>query len=111
MTIHHVDWEKIEWQKVRPFLDRKAFTGSGATLALHRLMPGFTGVPHAHAHEQIVYIIDGTVDCYIGDEVVRLGPGGLAVVPPNAMHHLKLIGDKPVLNLDIFSPARPEYVV
>jgi quercetin dioxygenase-like cupin family protein len=111
MTIHHVDWEKIEWQKVRPSLERKAFTGQNATMALHRILPGFTGMPHSHSHEQIIYILEGVVDCHIGNEVVRLGPGGLATVPPNVEHHLDLIGDKPCLDLDIFSPARPEYVV
>jgi uncharacterized cupin superfamily protein len=56
------------------------------------------------------YILDGTVDFHIGDEVVRLGPGGLAVVPPNVMHHAVLVGDKPALNLDVFAPSRPDYV-
>lgn len=109
--MHHVDWDKIEWKTVRKGVDRKAFTGGGVTLALHRLIPGqHEPFPHKHVNEQIIYILDGVIDCYIGDECVRLGPGGLAVVPPNVMHHLKIIGDKAVMNLDVFTPARPDYV-
>jgi quercetin dioxygenase-like cupin family protein len=51
----------------------------------------------------------GTIDFHIEGEVHRLGPGGLLVVPPNAMHHGVVVGDEPVLNLDVFTPARPEY--
>jgi mannose-6-phosphate isomerase-like protein (cupin superfamily) len=109
--MHHVDWDQIDWKTVRKGVDRKAFTGDGVTLALHRLIPGqHESFPHKHVNEQVIYIMDGVVDCYIGDECVRLGPGGLAVVPPNVMHSLKVIGDKPVMNLDVFTPARPDYV-
>ena len=82
MAAHSIDWEAIDWTPVREGVERKAFSGGGATLALHRLWPGHEIKPHSHRHEQIVYILAGTVDFDIGDEVVRLGPGGLAVVPP-----------------------------
>jgi quercetin dioxygenase-like cupin family protein len=110
MSIHHVDWNKMPWQKVRDGVERKSFTGEGGTLALHRLMPGHEPRPHSHPHEQIVYILAGQIDFFIGDEVQRLGPGGLLVVPPNVMHHGIVVGDEPVLNLDVFTPKRPEYV-
>ena len=38
MNLHQVDWSKLEWQPVREGVERKAFSGAGATLALHRLM-------------------------------------------------------------------------
>jgi quercetin dioxygenase-like cupin family protein len=110
MMPHNIDWSKIEWQTVRRGIERKAFTGDGATVALHRLWPGHEPRPHAHPNEQIVYIMDGTVDFHVGDDVIRLGAGGLCVVPPNVQHYAEVVGDKPVLNLDIFTPARPDYV-
>jgi quercetin dioxygenase-like cupin family protein len=110
MRIPTVDWSKIEWRPVRPGIDRKAFGGDGATLALHRLQPGHEPRPHAHVNEQIVYIMKGTIDFHVGDEVIRLGPGGLLTVPPNVQHWGEVVGDEEVLNLDIFTPARPEYL-
>ena len=109
MNLHQIDWSKLEWQPVRDGVERKAFSGAGATLALHRLMPGHEPRPHQHPHEQIVYILGGQIRFHVGDEQTLLGPGGLLVVPPNTMHWGEVVGDEPVLNLDVFTPQRPEY--
>lgn len=108
-TIPKVDWNAIPWTPVRPGVERKGFTGAGATVALHRLQPGHEPRPHSHPHEQIAWIMSGTIDFYIEGACHRLGPGSLIVVPPNAMHHGVVVGDEPVMNLDVFSPARPDY--
>lgn len=109
MDIKNIDWESVEWKTVRPGIERKAFGSENVTLALHRLHPGHALLPHSHPHEQLVYILDGEVDFHIGESTLRLGPGGLAVVPPGVVHYAELVGDKPALNLDVFTPARPEY--
>jgi quercetin dioxygenase-like cupin family protein len=109
MNVHQVNWEAIDWTPVRKGIDRKAFTGEGCTLALHRLQPGHELLPHTHPNEQIVYILEGEVDFHIGEETVRLTGGGLALVPPGVLHYVEVVGDKPALNLDVFTPARPEY--
>lgn len=109
MNIPSVNWEEMEWTPVRPGVERKAFSGEGSTLALHRLQPGHEPKPHNHVHEQIVYIVSGSVDFHIGDEVLRLNAGGLAVVPSMVTHHAVVVGDEPVINLDVFTPSRPEY--
>ena len=109
MDIHKIDWSSIPWTRVREGVERKGFSGTGATVALHRLMPGHEPKPHSHPHEQIAYIISGTIRFPIGDTVHLVGPGGLLVVPPNVEHWGEVVGDEPVLNLDVFSPSRPEY--
>ncbi len=111
MNIPTVDWSKVEWRAVRDGVARKTFTGEGATLALHRLSPGHTPNPHRHHYEQIVYILEGVVDFHVAGTCHRLGPGSLITVPPDAMHHAEVVGDETVLNLDIFTPKRPEYVI
>jgi quercetin dioxygenase-like cupin family protein len=65
--------------------------------------------PHSHPHEQIAYIIEGRMMFYIGDEKHEVGPGGLVVIPGGVTHWGEVIGDEPVLNLDVFTPKRPEY--
>ena len=42
-----------------------------------------------------------------GLDVVR--PGGLVVIPGGVTHWGEVLGDEPVLNLDVFTPKRPEY--
>jgi len=109
MNIHQIDWSKIEWKTIRTGVEQKAFSGNGATLALHRLQPGHEPKPHKHINEQIAYIVSGTADFHIGDIVTRLVPGGIVVIPSDTMHHAVVVGDEEVINIDVFTPARPEY--
>lgn len=109
MPVHQVDWNSIPWTPVREGVERKSFAGDGATLTLHKLAPGHEPKPHQHPNEQIAYILAGRIRFHIGEEVVLLGPGELLVVPPNTMHWGEVVGDEHVLNLDIFTPKRPEY--
>ena len=109
MNIHQIDWSKLEWKTIRPGVEQKAFSGQGATIALHRLQPQHEPKPHKHDNEQIAYIVSGHCDFHVGDTVTRLGPGGIIVVPGGIMHHAVVVGDEEVINLDVFTPARPEY--
>jgi len=109
VDIHKIDWSAVAWKEIRPGVEQKAFSGSAATVALHRLMPGHEPRPHHHEHEQIAYIVSGRMRFHIGDEIHDLGPGGLVVIPANVMHWGEVIGDEPVINLDVFTPKRPEY--
>jgi quercetin dioxygenase-like cupin family protein len=109
MDLHKIDWENIPWEPVREGIVRKAFSGNGATLALHKLMPKHEPKPHKHSYEQIVYILAGHIRFHVGDKSVVLGPGGLLQIPSDVMHWGEVVGDEPVLNLDIFTPVREEY--
>lgn len=107
--MHHIDWNAIPWKTIRPGVEQKAFSGDGATVALHRLQPGHEPKPHSHVNEQIAYILAGRIRFFVGDEVKEIGPGELLVIPPNVEHWGEVIGDEVVLNLDVFTPRRPEY--
>jgi quercetin dioxygenase-like cupin family protein len=109
MDLSRVDWEQQPWRLVRPGVERKSFSGQGATLALHRLMPGHEPRPHSHPHEQIAYILAGTLRFHIGGEQHLVGPGGVIAIPGNVQHWGEVVGDQPVLNLDVFTPRRPDY--
>jgi quercetin dioxygenase-like cupin family protein len=109
MDVHKIDWNSSPWTPVRPGVERKAFSGEGATLALHRLMPNHEPRPHSHSYEQIVYILAGHIRFHLGNESLVVGPGGLLQIPPNVEHWGEVVGDEPVLNLDIFTPLRAEY--
>lgn len=109
MDVHKIDWSVIPWKQIRPGVEQKAFSGEGATVALHRLKPGHEPRPHSHANEQIAYIVSGTMRFYIGEESHLLGPGGLMVIPPDVTHWGEVVGDEDVINLDVFTPRRPEY--
>ena len=109
MEIQSIDWSSIPWTPVREGVERKAFSGEGATVSLNRLMPGHEPRPHSHPHEQIAYIVEGRMRFFIGDQTHDLGPGGLVVIPGGVTHWGEVLGDEPVINLDVFTPKRAEY--
>src|ERR1700751_1560402 len=71
MNIHSIDWNAVPWEQVREGVERKAFSGDGATVSLNRLQPGHEPRPHDHPHEQIVYILAGEIDFHIGETGTR----------------------------------------
>ncbi len=109
MPIHTVDWDSQDWHPVRKGLERKTFAGEGATLALHRVHPGHELSPHAHHYEQIVYMLEGRAIFHVGDEAHPLARGSVIVIPPNVTHYIEVVGNEPALELDVFTPKRPEY--
>jgi quercetin dioxygenase-like cupin family protein len=109
MDIHKIDWSGIPWEEVHKGIEQKAFSGSAATVALHRLTPGHQPRPHSHPHEQISYVVEGRMRFFIGDQTLDLGPGGLLVIPGGVTHWGEVLGDETVINLNVFTPKRPEY--
>jgi quercetin dioxygenase-like cupin family protein len=110
MNINAANWNGIPWEEVRKGVKRKVFTGEGATLSLNHLEAGHDPKPHSHRHEQIVFIISGECEFHVGKEVFPLNDGGLLYIPPNIEHYIVVKGSKPVINLDVFSPKREDYL-
>lgn len=110
MNVNLSNFNEIEWEDVREGVRRKIYTGEGATVAMNELQPGHLPKPHAHPYEQIVYIIQGEGDFSVDGEVHHLTAGGLMVIPPNVEHFIQVTGNVPVLNMDIFTPKRLDYV-
>ncbi len=65
--------------------------------------------PHSHPHEQISYVVSGEINCILGNEVTRLGPGDIFTVPPNVPHCIQLLTEK-VRLVDTFSPIREDFL-
>lgn len=63
---------------------------------------------HTHAHEQIGYLVSGRVKFELGDETKELSAGDSWIIPTEVPHEVTAIED--AVALDIFSPAREEYI-
>lgn len=110
IDVNQNNFNDIEWENVREGVRRKIYTGEGATMGLNELQPGHEPKPHAHPYEQIVYILQGEGDFNVDGETYHLTAGGLLVIPENATHFITVTGREPVLNLDIFTPKRLDYI-
>jgi mannose-6-phosphate isomerase-like protein (cupin superfamily) len=69
--------------------------------------PGFPGPrPHLHrTHEELFYVLAGEFDFFVGDRVVRVGPGGFVAVPPGVVHDFRNPTSRPARWLAFVAPG------
>jgi mannose-6-phosphate isomerase-like protein (cupin superfamily) len=71
-----------------------------------RFGPEFEGVdPHAHAdHVDSFYVLEGEAEFTVGDEVLRIGPGGYVAAPIGVVHGFRNAGDGELRMLNVHAP-------
>ena len=77
-------------------------------LTEHQLERGAILPDHQHTHEQLVYLLKGEITLEMGGEKVNMITGDSLVIPSNVSH--KVIALTKSTALDIFSPARQDYL-
>ena len=79
----------------------------GSLVLLENLTtPGGGPPPHFHTREdEFFYVLDGTFEFRIGDEVHAVGPGGFAYVPRGTVHNFRNTAETPSRILVGFTPA------
>jgi quercetin dioxygenase-like cupin family protein len=68
---------------------------------------GATFPEHQHPHEQVVNVLEGTLELMVGGVTHRLTPGLVFVIPPNVPHAGRALTACRVL--DVFVPVREDY--
>lgn len=90
---------------------RSGFRGDDCLVMFNWLQPGIPRPePHSHPFDQIVTIIEGSIMLEVDGVAHEMGPHTICRIPPNAPHTGWPLGDKPVLNVDVFSPPRKDYL-
>lgn len=77
-----------------------------AQLSIHEIEFDTTfEVPrHAHSHVDATYVLDGEIEFFDGDEVVRAGPGTLLAAAPGTKHGFRNPGPGPARILALHAP-------
>ena len=71
--------------------------------------PGAGHAFHTHPElEEIIYVISGKAEQWVGQESRVLGPGEMAHIPRGEVHGTYNVGEETLLFLAILSPARSE---
>ena len=65
---------------------------------------------HHHPFDQVVYVIEGEMRMWIGDEVHDIRAGDVCYIPRDVSHGGRPLGGKPVHIMEIFAPIRTEYL-
>ena len=73
------------------------------------LDPGAAVPSHVHegSHE-LLYVMDGQAEMMIDGETLALGPGDAVRIPMGRRHEARVVGDKTLRGVQIYSPAGPE---
>lgn len=74
------------------------------------LQPGSQIPPHKHPHEQISFVVKGSLKMTVGGETKTMGAGDIAVIPPNVEHQAET-GDEVTFAIDAWNPIREDYVL
>ncbi len=80
---------------------------AGALVFLENLTaPGGGPPPHIHTREdEFFYVLDGSFEIRIGDDVHKVGPGGFAFVPRGTVHNFRNTAETPSRILVGFTPG------
>ena len=84
-------------------------TGSRIMLSFVHLAPGAIMPDHNHPHEQLGYVIEGSMLLNIAGDERNLQPGDAYTIPGGVTHRA-IGGPNGCLTLDAFSPPREEYL-
>ena len=79
-------------------------TGESCQLIWAKFEPGGTYELHSHSHEQMSVLISGRMRLTVGYEVREIGPGDMWYAPANVEHGGEILGDEPVVFIDIYAP-------
>ena len=81
-------------------------TGGSLVLLENLTAPGGGPPPHVHTREdEFFYVLDGTFEIRIGDELHALGPGGFAYVRRGTVHNFRNTSDTASRILVGFTPG------
>ena len=81
-------------------------TAGNLVLLENLTAPGGGPPPHIHTREdEFWYVLDGTFEIRIGDEVHTVGPGGFAYAPRGTVHNFRNVAETPSRVLVGFAPG------
>ena len=82
--------------------------GERISLGIVELDPGSVVSEHRHEHEQLGFIISGSMRFTLDGETRDLGPGDTWSIPPNVPHDA-IAGPKGAVVVDVFAPVREDW--
>jgi quercetin dioxygenase-like cupin family protein len=101
IQVEQLPWGPHEW------LCRPGLTDARELLLVRVRMPPGTGHAfHRHpAMEEIIYVISGTAEQWVGRDARYLGGGDIAHIPADVVHGTYNAGEDTLVFLAILSPA------
>ena len=107
MSAERFDVWAMEPREVVPGYRARFIHTKHTTHAYWEIDPDVPLPEHAHPHEQIVNVLEGTIVLTVAGTEHELHAGDCLVIPGGVPH--AAVARTPVRVLDVFSPVREEY--
>lgn len=103
--------DRMERDVVREGLTRVGVRGDDCMVTVNWFEPDFrTRGPHSHPFDQLSFVFAGTLEMTAGEETFVLEAGSVLRIPANVPHSAQPLGSEVVLNVDVFAPAREDFL-
>ena len=104
------NWAGVDaWPSDYPGVGMKVVTGERMQLVWAEFQPGASYNLHSHEREQFSFMLSGRMRLTVGDDVSEIGPGDMWHAPSNVVHGGEVLGDEPVVFVDVYSPPAEEF--
>jgi len=102
--------QAVEPSSPEPGLSRQVLAYNGKLMLVRHLMKeGWVGAKHSHPHEQLVYVIRGSIEFSAEGNTFEARTGDSFIVPGGVEHQARAIQESEVL--DVFTPSRENYAL
>ena len=101
-------WDEIALQKVTELLSRKIVAGEREMLVQSYVKRGCLVPMHAHASEQMTYVMHGALKFVVGGEEITVRDGEVLHIPSGVAHQAEALED--TFEIDVFSPVRHDWL-
>lgn len=99
-------WSDIDAESMPEIKCRsRVVTGERMQLIWAEFAPGGEYAIHTHPQEQFSVMLQGRMRLTVGDEEREIGPGDMWHAPPGVPHGGVILGDEPVVFIDVYAPA------
>jgi quercetin dioxygenase-like cupin family protein len=97
-------------KEVVPGITLRSVYLENSMMTFFDLEPASAIPSHKHPHEQITYLVRGSLEMTVDGETRIMVEGDIAVVPPE-VEHFAVTGEQPTLAVDSWYPIREDYVL
>lgn len=103
-------WAEMPKEQVSERFGRKFIAGQNTMVCWLELKPGCVVPEHNHESEQVSYVVEGTLRFRVAGEEFLVEAGSALLIPPHTPHSAEVVGEGTVIDLDIFSPVRRDWL-
>ncbi len=95
-------------ERITDKITRRAISGEQGMLVWWNALAGGHAAAHSHPHEQIFWMLSGSMEIRIGDDRRTCGAGDFGIIPGGVEHEAWFHEDTHVI--DIFAPPREDFL-